>query len=79
MVPVHSAAKDSGPIPQILDHALTFQLTVAWPASMFLASAPWKNSTLMTKMMTVGMMDCLNRMTTPFMCTAPAVLNVRKE
>jgi hypothetical protein len=54
------------PSPRLSMTPCPVQLTVAWPASIVFASATQKSPMLMMSRGTVGMMDCLNRMTTPF-------------
>ena len=56
-----------------------FQLTVAWPAWMVFASAPQRSPMLMMSRGTVGMMDCLNRITTPFKYKALSVPHVKEK
>src|SRR5438552_15869990 len=66
MVPVIVPLKILSPSPRLSMMPCPVQLTVAWPAWMVVASATQKSPMLMTSRVTVGMMDCLNRMTTPF-------------
>src|SRR6267143_637228 len=79
MLPVIVPLKILSPSPTSSITPFPFQLTVAWPASMVFASAPQKNPMLITSRVTVGMMDCLNRMTTPFVYMAPSVPDVRER
>jgi hypothetical protein len=65
--PGNSATKDSVPIPPDHQFRLSLsKLTVAWPASTVFPTAPQKSPMIMTSRVTIGMMDCLNLMTAPF-------------